>query len=366
MSKKRKKGMNSNAKWGIALVAEIIVLIIMAVCYGNLWIKSKIAEVNIQEIEEEDIVVNEGINEDQESYTNIALFGLDARDMGSGALQAGNRSDSIMIASINNETKEVRIVSLYRDSFLEIEDEDGSWLTKVNAAYAYGGPELAINTINANLDLHITDYVAVNFQALSEAIDVLGGIPIHLDSNELPMLNAAITEQISITGKNVDGIFEPGDYILNGTQATAYARIRSTDQGDITRTERQREVIFKVMEKAKSSNLGTINDALDAALPYVLTSFSEDELYDMVTDVLDYEISQTAGFPFAYYPYSHPTSGSILVPADLSSNVTALHEFLFGTQSYVPSQKVQDISSSVQYETGVGAQEIDITPYLPE
>lgn len=365
MSKKRKKGLSSNAKWGIALVVEIIVLIIMVIGSANLWIKSKIGEINIQEIEEEDIVVNEGINEDQEDYTNIALFGLDARDMGSSALQAGNRSDSIMIASINNKTKEVRIVSVYRDSFLEIEDETDSWLTKVNAAYAYGGPELAINTINANLDLHITDYISVNFQALSEAIDVLGGIPIHLDSNELPMLNAAITEQISITGKNVDGIFEPGDYILNGTQATAYARIRSTDQGDITRTERQREVIFKIAEKAKSSDVSTLNAALDAALPYVLTSINEDELYDMVMDLLSYEISQTAGFPFAYYPYSHPSSGSVLVPADLTGNVSALHEFLFGTEGYVPSQTVQDISSSVQNETGVGAQEIDITPYLP-
>lgn len=366
MSKKRKKGLSSNAKWGIALVVEIIVLVIMIVCYANVWLKDKLAEINVQEIDAEDIVVNEGINEDQKGYTNIALFGLDARDMSTSALEAGNRSDSIMIASINNETKEVRIISIYRDSFLEIEDEDDSWLTKVNAAYAYGGPELAINTINANLDLHITDYIAVNFQALAEAIDELGGIPIHLDSNELPMLNAAITEQISITGKNVDGIFEPGDYILNGTQATAYARIRSTDQGDITRTERQREVIFKIVEQAKSSNLATINDALDAALPYVLTSFSEDELYDMAMDFLEYDIAETAGFPFAYYPYSHPSSGSVLVPADLSSNVTALHQFFFGTENYVPSQAVQDISSSIQYETGVAAQTIDITPYLPE
>ncbi len=366
MSKKRKKGLSSNAKWGIALVVEIIVMIIMVICYANIWVKEKIGEINVQEIEEEDIVVNEGINEDQEEYTNIALFGLDARDMSNSALEAGNRSDSIMIASINNETKEVKIISLYRDSFLEIEDEDGSWLTKVNAAYAYGGPELAINTINANLDLHITDYVAVNFQALSEAIDELGGIPIHLDSNELPMLNAAITEQISITGQNVDGIFEPGDYILNGTQATAYARIRSTDQGDITRTERQREVIFKILSKAKSSDLSTINDALDAALPYVLTSFSEDELYEMAKDVLSYDIAETAGFPFAYYPYSHPSSGSVLVPADLTANVSALHQFFFGTENYVPSDAVQSISSSIQYETGVAAQTIDITTYLPE
>ncbi len=366
MSKKRKKGLTPNAKWGIALAIEIVVLVIMVICYANLWVKEKLSVINVQEIDAENIVVNEGINSDQEGYTNIALFGLDARDMSSNALESGNRSDSIMIASINNETKEVRIISVYRDSFLEIEDEDSSWLTKVNAAYAYGGPELAINTINANLDLHITDYVAVNFQALSEAIDALGGIPVHLDSNELPMLNAAITEQISITGKNVDGIFQEGDYVLNGTQATAYARIRSTDQGDITRTERQREVIFKILQKAKTSDLATINDALDSALPYVLTSFTEDELYDMAKEFISYDIAETAGFPFAYYPYSHPTSGSVLVPADLTSNVAALHQFFFGTENYVPTDAVQTISSSIQYETGVAAQTIDITPYLPE
>jgi len=354
MSKKRKKGLSSNAKWGIALVVEIIVLVIMIVCYANVWLKDKLAEINVQEIDAEDIVVNEGINEDQKGYTNIALFGLDARDMSTSALEAGNRSDSIMIASINNETKEVRIISIYRDSFLEIEDEEDSWLTKVNAAYAYGGPELAINTINANLDLHITDYIAVNFQALAEAIDELGGIPIHLDSNELPMLNAAITEQISITGKNVDGIFEPGDYILNGTQATAYARIRYTAGDDYKRTERQRDVIIAMAKKAQKASLKTINSIIDEVFGDIATSFSNADLISLAAKVFDYQITGSAGFPFTKNTVTLGSKGNVVAPCTLESNVVELHKFLYNNETYEPSSTVKANSMKIQSDTGFG------------
>ena len=357
MSKIKKKDKNPNIKWGIALVVEIFVLVLMILGYGAFWANTKLDAIQYEEIEEEKIVKNEGANQDQAGYKTIALFGIDSRS--TDDMMEGNRSDTIMIASINQETYEVRIVSVYRDTMLEI--ADGSGLTaKVNAAYSYGGPELAINTLNANLDLEITDFVTVNFLALSKTIDHLGGIVIHVEDNELPMLNACITEQINITGIYSEGVFTTGDLLLNGTQATGYARIRSTDQGDITRTERQRDVLNKMLAKAKTADVETLENIIDDVFPNVCTSISKDEMLALAKALLEYEMGPSVGFPLAYVPYDHETKGSILVPADLNTNVSALHEFLFGTTSYMPSQSVQNISVKLQTETGIWAQEIDL------
>lgn len=361
--KKKKKGLSTNAKWGIAFLVEILIAILMVVGYAVIYLNEKYDKVQYHDIPEENLAINEGANEAQKGYTTIALFGIDARS--NTSMEEGNRSDSIMIASINNETKEVRIVSVYRDTLLEIEDGSGL-TTKVNAAYAYGGPELAIQTLNANLDLQITEFVTVNFLALTKAIDDLGGINVDISEGELAVINSGISEQINITGIYSDGVFTTGPQLLNGTQATAYARIRSTDQGDITRTERQREVLSKMIVKAKASDLSTINNIIDDVFPNVCTSISKDEMIELAKSLLDYQLGDTVGFPFAWSPVNHPTKGSILVPADLQSNVSALHQFLFDTENYAPTQEVQRISAGIQSETGVGAQEIVITPYVAE
>lgn len=359
--KKKKRRLSPNAKWGIALLAEIFVVIILAICYLSFYTNQKFNMMHVIDLNEEDVGINEGTNEDQKGYTTIAVFGIDARSTES--MGEGNRSDTIMIASINNETKEVKIVSVYRDTFLEIADGSGV-MSKVNAAYSYGGPELAIKTLNANLDLNITEFVTINFLALTKAVDDLGGVEVGIESNELPMLNAAISEQIQITGIYSDGVFNTGTIRLNGTQATAYSRIRSTDQGDITRTERQREVLFQMFAQMKKSNLTTIDTIIDDVFPNIYTSITKSEMLDLAKSVFSYEMGPTVGFPLEYAPVSHSVSGSILVPADLTSNVSALHEFLFGTANYVPTQKVQDTSVKIQNNTGVPAREINIEPFL--
>lgn len=357
---KNKKSDKSILKWVVALFAEIIILGLLIVAYSLYYVDSKIEKINKVEIDEEDLAINEELDvSNQENYKTIALFGVDSRDVTN--LGQGTRSDAIMIASINNETKEVKIVSIYRDTLLEIENDSGI-TAKVNAAYSYGGPQLAIKTLNANLDLQITDFVTVNFLGLTKAIDDLGGITVHVEENELPILNLAITEQIAVTGIYSDGVFTTGDLLLNGTQATAYARIRSTDQGDITRTERQRDVLSKTFAKAKASDLATIDSVIDDVFPQIATSLTEEEIKALAKAVFEYQMGDTVGFPFAYTPTTHETKGSIIVPADLTSNVSALHEFLFGEVGYVPTSKVQGISSSIQNETGIGAQPITVTP----
>ena len=260
---RKKAGMSANAKWGIAFLIEIVVMFFMVVGYFFFYANRKLDNINRPtnwDDSKENLDINEDANEAQKGYRTIALFGIDSRSTTSMA--EGNRSDSIIIASINNDTKEVKLASVYRDSLLQV-DYDGGITTKITHAYAYGGPEMAVRALNANLDLEITDFVTVNFTALAQAIDDLGGITIDVREAELEMLNACITEQIGISGQYSDGVFSAGTQLLNGTQATGWARIRSTDQGDITRTERQRTVIAKMIQKAKSSDLSTINDIID-------------------------------------------------------------------------------------------------------
>lgn len=350
MSKSKKKGLSANAKWGIALVVEILLLVGMVYLYGMTYIEEKIDQIQVVEIKEENLQINEGSNEAQKGYTTIALFGIDARS--NTNMAEGNRSDTIMIASINNDTKEVRIVSVYRDTLFRIADGRGI-TSKVNAAYSFGGPELAIATLNEALDLQITDFITVNFMALTKAIDDLGGIVVNVRSDELPVLNSSITEQIEVTGIYSDGVWQTGELLLNGTQATAYARIRSTDQGDITRTQRQRYVIGQMIAKAKQSDLSTIDQIIDDVFPNVLTSMDKDEIMEFAKSLLSYNLGDTTGFPMAFGNFSTEAKGACLAPADLVTNVSALHEFLFDTKDYVPTQTVQEISNALINETGV-------------
>lgn len=350
MAKKRKR--LTNGKLGLILLGEIVVLLAMIVGYAAFYIDMQYDKVQYHEINEEDLSINEGSNPDQDGYKIIALFGIDARD--NTNMGAGNRSDSIMIASINEETDEIKIISVYRDTLLNV-NYDGGFTTKVTHAYAYGGPELALQTLNENLDLHITEFVTVNFLALTKAIDRLGGVYVNVEENELPVLNTSIAEQVNVTGIYSDGVFQTGLLKLNGTQATAYSRIRSTDLGDITRTERQREVLSAMLSEAKASDLATIDDIIDEVFPLVYTSIDKKEMLELAKGIFDYTMTETKGFPLSYVPVDHPSKGAVLVPADLATNVSELHLFLFGTENYVPTQKVQDISNQIINETGVYA-----------
>lgn len=350
MKKNRKPPMKKNTRLLLIMLVEILVLAIMGICFVSYYIDSKYGKLQHMELDTANLGINDSANPDQDGYTVIALFGIDARN--NTDLGEGNRSDSIMIASIKNDTKEVRIASIYRDTLLNV-DYDGGFTTKITHAYAYGGPELAIKTLNENLDLKITDFVSVNFMALTKAVDTLGGVTIKVEEDELPTLNTMIAELVRVTGIYSDGVFSTGTLTLNGIQATAYSRIRSTDRGDITRTERQREVIMAMMKAAKASGLSTIDEMIDEAFPYILTSLDKKDLINMAKSVKEYDIADSTGFPEYYVPVSHETKGAVLVADDLISNVADLHKFLFGTQSYVPSEKVQGINAVIGDETGV-------------
>ena len=348
-NRRRKRKKKSNTGKIILFVVEILVLVVLL---GGLFAYSKLEKVADSgvEIQEEELEINELDSETKEvlsGYKCIALYGLDNRD--NGEYEGGN-SDAIMVCVINNDTKEVKLVSVYRDTFLNVYDTS---YQKMNAAYAKNGVKSAIAALNKNLDLAITDYVAVDFNALVEAVDLLGGIELTLTDEEVGYMNSIYIGEIEqVTGKTSSQLPCGGTYTVDGIQALAYCRVRYTSGDDFKRTERQREVLTKMLEKVKSSNLSTLNTMVDTMLDYVSTNLTSKEILSLAANVMDYDLSGTVGWPFELCTGTYGSKGSLVVPCDLETNVSELHQYLFGSDGYTPSSTVISISDEVKNYTG--------------
>ena len=352
---RRKKAKKKKRKTILLLIEIVLLLVLIA----GAWFISRGTGVTKINIKEEDIVMNETVanNEALKGYRNIALFGVDARDK---SLGKGNRSDTIIIASINEDTGDVKLCSVYRDTYLNLGNDS---YNKCNAAYAKGGPEQAINMLNMNLDLNITDYVTVGFTGLREVIDAIGGVTIDVQENEIVHLN---NYQISMVGKTDDGenyyategkdyiaVTSPGPQVLNGLQATAYCRIRYVGD-DFVRAERQRRVIAECLEVAKKSDPTKLIKAFDGVTDSISTSFDADEIASLIKDVGKYNIVASDGFPFATHRETGKvgSKGSCVIPNNLEQNVVLLQDFFFGNTSYEPSVEVKNYSSKISSDTG--------------
>lgn len=295
-----------------------------------------------------------------DGYTNIALFGLDSRY---GELEQGVRSDTIIVVSSNEKTKEVKMCSVYRDNYLRVIKAGGSSnYGKVNSAYALGGPEAAVKTLNENFDLNITDYASVNFYGIANIIDMLGGIDVNITSTEMYWINQYLTETRKITGMSAPDVYEYGNVHLSGLQATAFCRIRYTTfidpsgvkyNDDFGRTARQRFVIEQLVQKAKNSGLSKVLELTEEVFhgesKLVQTSIPYDDLLDMIPLLMDFNITGSAGFPTTYTcpDVSYTNGESSVVAQGFSYNVQKMHQFLFGDYGYTPSNTVLGISESI-------------------
>ena len=335
-------GLSKGKKVAVCIGGAVLSLALVGVIYAAV----ALSRLDTEDIALEDIEMNEDVQLDTEGYTNVALFGIDSR---SGELEKGTRTDCLIIASLNNETKEVKMVSVYRDTVLDIKE---NYLQKCNAAYAFGGPTQAINMINKNLDLNIQDYATVDFAAIATAIDLLGGIEIDVKQEEIKPLNKFVKETARVAGKKAKKVSEPGLQLLDGVQATTYARIRSTAGGDFTRTERQRLVIEKIVEKTQTTDLATVNKIINEVFPTIKTSFSSAEILAYAKHFMKYEMVGSEGFPFEKTTATISGLGSIVIPVTLEDNVKQLHEFLFGTTDYQVSATVSAISNAVVARVG--------------
>lgn len=350
MTKKQREAMQKKRRQKkIALVAvEILVLLLLAVVLFIVVKLSRIEKDN--SFSAEDIDINEGISQESqeimEGYTTIALFGLDNRS--NGNLSKGN-SDVIMIASINNDTHDVKLVSVYRDSYLDI--GNGKY-QKCNSAYASGGPEQAISMLNRNLDLNITDYVTVDFNAVVECVDLLGGVELTVTDEEAILMYGYMDEISKLTKKKSEYLPGGGTYVLDGVQACAYARIRYTAGDDYKRTERQRIVLAAMVEKAQKADIKTLNSLIDEVFGDIKTSFSNADLIALATKIFEYKLGETTGFPFEKNTITLGSKGSVVVPCDLKTNVKQLHVFLYGDEEYEPTDTVKSNSEKIISDTG--------------
>lgn len=355
--KKGKKSKRKKRKLAVVVVEVVVLLVVL----GWIWVNGKMDKLDTDfSFQDKDVRVElpEETMDVLGEYTTIALFGLDNRD--SNSYERGN-SDVIMVARIDKETKEVRLVSIYRDTFLKMADLDNpNAYSKANAAYAVGGPEQAVRMLNTNLDLDIREYVSFDFAAVAEAVDILGGVEVEITAEEAGHLNNYCIETAKVTGKSYSTLPGAGTYNLNGVQAVSYGRIRYTAGDDFKRTERQRLVVDKMVEKALASDMGTINELIDTVFPEVKTSLSKTEILSLAKDAFNYKMGESAGFPFdrenEVVSISYQKgSQDCVIPADLASNVKQLHDFLFGTTSYKVTDSVESISNEIEYRTGVRA-----------
>lgn len=324
MAKKRK-----GLKIFGTIVLILIILLVTIIGGTFLFIYNKLSKIQQIDLSEEKLGVSAQVGQNLSDYRNIAIFGIDSRE---DTYDKGNRSDCIIIASINNKTKEVKLVSVYRDTYVQIE---GYGLDKITHAYSYGSAPLAISTLNTNFDLNIKEFVTVNFDAVKEIIDSIDGITMTITSEEVP---------------HISGINQAGTYNLTGEQALAYARIRYAEGGDYKRTERMRDVLTAVVNKVKTFDISRLNKLVDTLLPKVYTNLTLSDIFSMMPSVPSFKITESMGWPYE-------TKGITLdrwygIPVTLESNVTRLHKEVFAEDDYIPSETVKTISNSIIEKTG--------------
>lgn len=347
VEEKRKKNTKMKTFGKILLIIAIILVVLLGIGAGvGFWyVGDKLGKVNYVDINEQDIEVTGGIDAQLKGYRTIVIFGVDSR---SNELVKGTRSDCIILATINEKTKEVKLTSIYRDTYLELTGRD---LDKITHAYAYGGAAMAMSSLNTNLDLNIKEFVTVNFESVVEIVNAVGGVSIGIVNEELKYINGYIDEIVKVTGTKSEHITKAGTQTLNGVQALAYGRIRYTAGGDYKRTERMRDVMMAVVNKAKKMSVTKLNSLADTILPKIHTNVGSGEIISLIPQLVGYTITDSTGFPYE-------TKGATIngvwygSPVTLESNVKKLHENVYGQTNYEPSSKVKEISNKIIKKTG--------------
>lgn len=351
------------------IVIFTVELLVIAVMLGVLYMVTRVTKTDeggmkIEVIDKGNLAIPQEIvdNEVMKGYTNIALFGVDiskektdaegnvigllpAGTLRDSGLLKGFRSDTIMIASVNQDTGDIKLVSVYRDTFLNIGDS----YSKCNGAYAKGGAEQAVKMLNTNLDMDIEDFVTVSYWALIEVIDALGGVYIDIDKNELPHLNnygLSISWTMDVP---YEPVAAPGYQLVSGIQAAGYCRIRAIGN-DFARTERQREVLKSIESQAKGTDLNKLLTAFENAQRDIYTSLQPDEIVGLISKIGSYRIAEEGGFPLMenLSTRNMGAKGSCVVPEDLESNVKWLHEFLFNDSDYTVTGNVKEYSEYIK------------------
>ena len=325
MSNKRQRKSRRKRRRSFFRVFTLAVFIFLLIGAGIIYGYNTLNKVDNVEIPKNDEEL--GIKDDvfeHKDVLNIALFGLDEPE----AINGG-RSDSIIIASLDKVHKKIKLTSIMRDTYVEI---PGYKNNKINHAHSYGGPELAIKTLNQNFDMNIREFATVDFFGLEKIIDTLGGLEINVKENEVEYANFGIRGMNRMDGKSGGYLEESGLQTLNGRQAVSYSRIRKTGDGDFERTERQRFVLEQVINKGLNAGIGKYPALLNTALPFVKTSLSKKEILSLGTFVLTSGINEVDKYrlPLDSLLKEEKINGvAYIIPDTLEDNVAALKKFIY-------------------------------------
>lgn len=335
----------------VLLIAEVALACILVYVAYTVFFKVDVTKVGKVNMDEE--VISKSIsevvaeNKEMKGYTNLALFGVDSRE---GELTKKTRSDTIIICSINNDTGDIKLCSVYRDTYLNLSNDE---YTKCNAAYAEGGPEQAISMLNMNLDMDIENFITIGFRGLTDVVDALGGVTIDVTEAEISHLNNYQSTMATEMKRDYTPVKSSGVQTLDGLQATAYCRIRYTAGDDFKRAERQRTVLMACLDKAKTMSYSQLETVANKAFGETYTSLDLSEILELLKNVANYNVVDNNGFPEESMRATGTIGkkGSCVVAKDLESNVVWLHNFLFNDSSYSVSEDVKKYSQKISSDT---------------
>ena len=344
---RKKKKMNKGLKIFLIILLVLVIFILGLGVAGYTFVNGKIGKMQKENIDTTAVGINEETKQELKGYRNIALLGIDSRADDYGL---GNRSDCMMIASINQETNEIKLISVYRDTYVYVMENGTKRLDKITHAYSYGGAQNTLKSLNEAMDLNITEFVTVNFDAVIAAVDSLGGVYIDIDESEIKYVNDYIDATSESSGVKSSHITHSGRQKLDGVQAVSYTRVRYTTGGDYKRTERMRTVVEAMLSKAKTLNVGQLNSFADTILPKIRTNISTSEIWGLIPKLASFKVTESIGWPY-------DTKGITLdrwygVPVTLKSNVERLHKEAFEQEDYEASDTVKEMSAAIVKKTG--------------
>ena len=365
-SRKYKKMRRRKIIFGIEIT---VLLILSGILVVYAWINRSMDKMNQDTLDSSQIQINSEVkaNTDlsQMSGTQvIALVGVDARGVEGSELAESMNSDTIILCCIDHDKQEIRMVSIMRDTWMNMAKYTDEYyeFDKANSAYNRGGPESMLSMLNTNLDFALTDYVTVNFKALADAIDVLGGLDIEMTNAECVHANNYNREVSEAQGVEYEAI--PYDEDLgddysevrhvSGALATSYARIRYGGGDDAKRTSRQRIVINLMVQKLKQ-NPTKIPEILDKVMGNVSTSLTKNEILELGMHAVTYTMGTSYAYPFQLCYGENVVNAlgeDVVIPVTLEFNVRELHEYLYPGLSYEPSAAVTEYSDYIARKSG--------------
>ena len=365
-SRKYKKMRRRKIIFGIEIT---VLLILSGILFVYAWINRSMDKMNQDTLDSSQIQINSEVkaNTDlsQMSGTQvIALVGVDARGVEGSELAESMNSDTIILCCIDHDKQEIRMVSIMRDTWMNMAKYTDEYyeFDKANSAYNRGGPESMLSMLNTNLDFALTDYVTVNFKALADAIDVLGGLDIEMTNAECVHANNYNREVSEAQGVEYEAI--PYDEDLgddysevrhvSGALATSYARIRYGGGDDAKRTSRQRIVINLMVQKLKQ-NPTKIPEILDKVMGNVSTSLTKNEILELGMHAVTYTMGTSYAYPFQLCYGENVVNAlgeDVVIPVTLEFNLRELHEYLYPGLSYEPSAAVTEYSDYIARKSG--------------